>query len=175
MKRSSLGEAGSISNTVAVLNSKFKAKNLRRRKNGVVEAFPCEYSFHEENTVPSGSWVYVFGSSQNGRHNKGCAKIAHANFKAEYGKSKGYIGNSFAVEVEDKAGKTVDMSVLIDGLKSFCEFVKNHPEMDFFVTSIGADNGLDPDILASALSDLPFNCSLPSQWKSSFLKSALIQ
>ena len=42
------------------------------------------YKFHDDGIIPSGNWIWVFGSNQGGQHAKGAAKVSKVmrEFKA---------------------------------------------------------------------------------------------
>lgn len=128
--------------------------------------------FHPDNTIPTGQWNWVFGSSEGAKHNKGAAKIARVNFRAEYGCSQGPTGRAYAIPVEDKHHAALDLDVIAKSIDGFIAYAKANPKMNFFISRIGQTEGFSDDVIGPLFAAAPDNCSLPEAWVEYVLESA---
>ncbi len=76
--------------------------------------------------------VFVFGSNLQGMHGGGAARVAYNKFGAEWGVGVGLRGQSYAIPTMHGG---VDVIALY--VNDFVIYVKQHPELHFFVTRIG--------------------------------------
>jgi hypothetical protein len=124
------------------------------------------YRFHPDNTLPTGEWVFVFGSNLGGRHGKGAAKVAHKNFRAEYGVGAGPTGQAYAIPTKDKHLAVLPLEAIRGSVDAFVEYAKLHPKKDFFITAVGTGlAGYADDQIGPMFAAAPPNCSLPAQWR----------
>lgn len=130
--------------------------------------------FHPDNIIPTGDWVWVFGSNLGGRHGKGAGKVAHVNFHAEYGVGYGLTGNAYAIPTKDKHLVVLPLETIAQNIDEFCHFAKSCPEKRFFINRVGC--GLDGffDHQIAPLFERGFalqNCSFPEEWVPHFVES----
>ena len=76
--------------------------------------------------------IFVFGSNLEGAHLGGAARIAHQKFGAIWGQGVGLQGNSYAIPTMQGGIETIKPFV-----DDFIKFVKEHPDLTFYVTRIG--------------------------------------
>ena len=76
--------------------------------------------------------VFVFGSNLAGLHGGGAARAALRKFGAVWGQGVGLQGQSYAIPTMQGGVETIRPYV-----DEFIEFVKEHPELKFYVTRIG--------------------------------------
>lgn len=122
---------------------------------------------HQSNTIPKSDWIWVFGCSEDGKHNKGASKIAHVNFRAEYGRSKGMTGNAYAIPIRTKSGLK-STEEIGRSISDFFGYAKANPKKKFFISEIGFDEDDFNDEFCSRLfRKAPDNCSIPEIWLNS--------
>lgn len=124
-----------------------------------------EKQFHPENTIPTADWIFVFGSTEGGKHSKGAAKVARVNFRASYGCDNGPTANAYAILSQDKQQKPTSIDLLSQSINDFIEYAKSKPKIKFFVTRIGFQEGYTDESIGSLFQEAPVNCSLPDAWK----------
>jgi hypothetical protein len=123
-------------------------------------------SFHPDNVIPTGDWIWVFGSNEGGRHGKGAAKIARINFRAEYGVGRGPTGHAYAIPTKDKHLNVLPLDKIEADIALFLEYARANPKLNFFVTAVGCGlAGYSHDAIGPRFADAPNNCSLPDVWK----------
>lgn len=81
--------------------------------------------------------IFVFGSNEAGRHGKGAALAARLKYGAKYGQPSGLQGNSYGIPTKDKHLQTLPLNYIEPYIIKFCEFAKNNPDKQFYVTRIG--------------------------------------
>lgn len=124
------------------------------------------FKFHPDHIIPTGDWIFVFGSNEKGAHGKGAAKIARVNFRAEYGVAEGPTASAYAIPTKDKHLATLPKERIEASVKTFLAYAAEHPKLNFFVTRIGCGlAGYSNDDIAPMFIDAPGNCSLPDDWK----------
>lgn len=126
--------------------------------------------FHPDNTIPKGDWIWVFGSNQKGQHGKGAAKVAHKSFGAVYGIGTGPTGRAYAIPTKSaptmNPADVLALPVIEQHVKSFLQYARCNPKLQFFVTAVGTGlSGLKDEQVAPMFADAPVNCSLPEQWR----------
>lgn len=122
-------------------------------------------NYHPLNTIPSAEWIYVFGASAGGKHNKGAAKIARVNFRAEYGRDSGRTNQAYAICTKAKNSAKIEATGLQTAIEGFITYANAHPELKFFISQIGHDDGYAPAEIAPYFKNAPMNCSLPQSWQ----------
>lgn len=124
------------------------------------------FQFHRDNTIPTGEWIWVFGSNEKGNHGKGAAKVARVNFRAEYGVGRGATGQAYAIPTKDKALQTLPLETIGPAVKEFLAYASAHPKLSFFVTRVGCVlAGYTDAQIAPLFAQAPGNCSLPDEWR----------
>lgn len=124
------------------------------------------YRFHPDNTLPTGDWIFVFGSNTAGRHGKGAAKVAHKNFRAAYGVGGGPTGQAYAIPTKDRNLNVLPLATIRSAVEGFLEYARIHRGTDFFVTAVGTGlAGYTHSEIGPMFSAAPPNCSLPEQWR----------
>lgn len=122
--------------------------------------------FHPDHTLPTGDWIFVFGSNLGGRHGKGAAKVAHKNFRAEYGVGAGPTGNAYAIPTKDRQLQVLALPEIGRAVAEFLEYARENRSKNFFVTAVGTGlAGIPEDRIAPMFAAAPPNCSLPQQWR----------
>ncbi len=82
--------------------------------------------------------VFVFGSNEAGRHEKGAAATARSDFGAIYGQSEGLQGNSYAIPtVNFYVNAALPIKKIKEYVDRFFIFAEKHPELTFLVTTVG--------------------------------------
>ena len=76
--------------------------------------------------------IFVFGSNLAGQHGGGAARIAYEKFGAIYGQGVGLQGQSYAIPTMQGGVETI-----VPYVEEFIQFVKEHPELFFYITRIG--------------------------------------
>lgn len=111
--------------------------------------------------------IFVFGSNTEGRHGAGAAKVA-MKFGAEYGKSKGLYGNTYAIITQDLAfpgQKTIGIQAIKQQIDEMLTIARTSmSDYTFLVTAIGTGlAGYSFEEIASCfnVAELPDNVSLP--------------
>lgn len=121
---------------------------------------------HRDNTIPTGDWIFVFGSNLDGRHGAGAAKIARVNFRAEYGVAEGPTGRAYAIPTKDKKLATLPLEAIEQSVKTFVAHAASNPKLNFFVTRVGCGlAGYSDEDIAPFFADAPANCSMPVVWR----------
>ena len=109
---------------------------------------------------------FVFGSNHAAIHGAGAAKYAMQHHGAQYGKSYGHHGNSFAIPTKDEVIETLPLDRIEDYVRGFISFAKGHRKLKFQVTCIGCGlAGLTHDQIAPMFLDAPSNCYFDELWK----------
>lgn len=75
--------------------------------------------------------IFVFGSNNKGVHDGGAAAHAMRYFGAVWGQKEGLQGQSYAIP------SMSGLVLLEDAVQRFTDFAAKHPELRFWVTSIG--------------------------------------
>lgn len=110
--------------------------------------------------------VFVFGSNDAGIHGAGAAKYAMQHHGAQYGKSYGHYGNSFAIPTKDEVIETLPLNRIEDYVRGFLAYAKGHRKLNFQVTAIGCGlAGYQPENIALMFFDAPSNCYFDKQWE----------
>lgn len=110
--------------------------------------------------------VFVFGSNDAGIHGAGAAKFAMQNHGAQYGKSYGHYGNSFAIPTKDEIIETLPFERIADYVRGFLAYARGHRKLNFQVTCIGCGlAGLDHNKVAPLFFDAPKNCHFDEAWR----------
>ena len=131
--------------------------------------------FHQDNTIPSSGWIWVFGSNEAGRHGKGAAKIARVNFRAAYGCGRGPTGSAYAIPTKDAHLAVLPIEQIQQSIADFLLYAKTYPEKLFFVTRVGCGlAGYTDDEIGPLFLTAPDNCSLPNDWKAYFSSAEVI-
>ena len=76
--------------------------------------------------------IFVFGSNLAGHHGGGAARIAYERFGAIYGQGVGLQGQCYAIPTMQGGVETI-----VPYVNEFISFVKEHPDLFFYVTRIG--------------------------------------
>lgn len=135
-------------------------------KNPPSQAQGLTYKFHPDNTIPTGEWIFVFGSNLAGRHGKGAAKIARVNFRAEYGVGQGPTGHAYAIPTKGRHLEVLQLEVVRKGIAAFIGYAADNPGLNFFVTKVGTGlAGYSDDQIGPLFASAPPNCSLPNEWR----------
>ena len=124
--------------------------------------------FHPDNTLPKEGWIFVFGSNEGGRHGKGAAKVAHTNFKAQYGVGRGRTGSAYAIPTKTKNLSVLPIEAIREAVNEFLVHARQSLSTDlFFITRIGCGlAGYTDDQIAPLFVEAPENCCLPEEWAS---------
>lgn len=91
----------------------------------------------DEITKLEDNQIFVFGSNESGRHGKGAAKTA-LKWGAKYGQAEGLQGKTYGIPTMNAS---IRNKLKVEKIKTyvdrFIEFVKQNPQLTFFVTEIG--------------------------------------
>lgn len=115
--------------------------------------------------------IFVFGSNLAGRHGAGAALFARQHYDAKYGQGQGLQGRSYAIPTKDHSLNSLPLFKINYFVDVFIKYVRiqelKHPEMRFYVTSIGCGlAGYTPNDIApmfNKLLDFP-NVKLPESF-----------
>jgi hypothetical protein len=110
--------------------------------------------------------VFVFGSNEAGIHGAGAAKDAYKNHGAQWGKSYGHYGDSFAIPTKDEDIQTLSLYEIGEYVKGFVRYAKGHHRLKFRVTRIGCGlAGYEDKDIAPLFNFAPINCEFDEAWK----------
>lgn len=123
--------------------------------------------FYAENAAPPKDWIFVFGSTVNGRHSRGQAKVAFSKFGARHAISSGLVSRSYAIPVAGKRGYSVSMVEIERSVVVFLDFAVSNPRSKFYITRMGDKaEQLDEIAIAKLFCGAPPNCCFPVAWRS---------
>jgi hypothetical protein len=111
--------------------------------------------------------IFVFGSNENGAHAGGAARIAYDKFGAQWGTAVGRSGQTYAIPTLDRDMERVEPEMLYIHLEDFLAYVRQHPELTFYLTKIGCGiAGWQPDEVKkifweAAGKTIPENLTIP--------------
>lgn len=110
--------------------------------------------------------VFVFGSNTAGIMGAGAAKYAYEKKGAQWGKSYGQYGDSFAIPTKDRDIETLSLEVIEYFIHGFLAFAYTHPKLNFQVTAIGCGQiGLEQCTIAKYFTNAPSNCLFDQRWQ----------
>lgn len=123
-------------------------------------------NFHQDNTTPTDTAIFVFGSNLAGRHGAGAAKAAWQYYGAEYGHAIGLTGTSYAIPTKDENFGCLTLDQIRSYVDQFVQYTIANPQRTFFVTRVGCGlaGNADQDI-APMFADCGSNCSFAVQWQ----------
>jgi|SRR3990167_3736101 len=132
------------------------------------------FQYHLSSVIPSGDWIWVFGSNIGGNHTRGASRIARDSFGAAHGCGIGPSGQSYAIPTIDDQFNRLPLSQIALHVANFIRFAAEQPERSFFVTDVGCDRSGPrnhrPADMAMLFADVPAHCSLPEAWRPFILK-----
>ena len=110
--------------------------------------------------------VFVFGSNASGIHGLGAAKFAYEKKGAQWGKSYGHIGDSFAIPTKDRDIQTLSIHVIHYLVMGFLAYAYTHPKLTFQVSAIGCGlAGYKHSEIARLFQGAPLNCMFQKEWE----------
>lgn len=110
--------------------------------------------------------VFVFGSNTAGVHGAGAAKFAYEKKGAQWGKSYGHYGDSFAIPTQDRDIETLPLEVIEYFVHGFIAYAYTHPKLNFQVSRIGCGlTGYKDSDIAPMFGLAPENCMFDEHWK----------
>ena len=110
--------------------------------------------------------VFVFGSNEAGIHGKGAAKFAFNEKGAQYGKSYGHHGDSFAIPTKDELFQTLPVPIINQYVQGFLAYARGHRKLLFMVSCIGCGlAGYKNEDIAPLFKDAPKNCQFDLNWE----------
>jgi hypothetical protein len=125
--------------------------------------------FHNDQTLPAGSEVFVFGSNLKGVHMAGAALIARERFGAEPGIVAGPTGSCYAIPTETAKSKARSLEEIQQSVADFLEYARKNPDKKFFITRVGCGlAGYKNHQILPMFKNCPENCSLPEEWREAF-------
>lgn len=131
-----------------------------------------EFQFHEDGTLPSKDWIFVFGSNKAGRHGKGAALVAIQQFNAVYGEGEGLmIGvadgvGCYAIPTKDRRLEVLPLDKIEQAVKNFLAMAKRMKNAKFFITRVGCGlSGYSDSQIAPMFKSAPPSCSFAQEWK----------
>lgn len=112
-----------------------------------------------------GDKIFVFGSNLAGRHGAGAAKFARNNYGAVYGFGHGRTGQAYALPTKDKDLNVFSLEIIELNVKTFLEYARRNPDLNFLVTRIGCGlAGYKDEQITPFFRLSPINCKLPEEW-----------
>ena len=110
--------------------------------------------------------IFCFGSNEAGIHGAGAAKFAFEKKGAQWGKSYGHYGDSFAIPTKDELIETLTLGHIHAYVDGFIAYAYGHRKLEFQVTCIGCGlAGYDHKSIAPLFIDAPPNCLFDEAWK----------
>ena len=114
--------------------------------------------------------VFVFGSNTMGVHGAGAAKTAVQKHGAQFGKSYGHYGDSFAIPTKDEWLETLPTEHIMYYVAGFLAYAKDKRKLNFKVTCIGCGLAGKTDKEMAELFMLgdvppPKNCYFDEKWR----------
>ncbi len=109
--------------------------------------------------------IFVFGSNRSGFHGAGAAKYAIENKGAVMREGEGHFGDSYALPTKDHKVDTLPLHEIWEHVKTFLEYARGNPDLEFQVTKVGCGYAYytDKDI-APMFEDAPDNCHFDEGW-----------
>ena len=102
--------------------------------------------------------IFVFGSNAQGVHGAGAARYARMYYGAELGVGEGLTGEAYALPTKHTQYKTMSLQEVQLAMQRFALFAKEHPEMDFLLTSVGCGlAGFTPEQIGKIMPRLSDN------------------
>ena len=109
--------------------------------------------------------IFVFGSNLAGRHGKGAALYARANFGAVYGCGEGLQGDAYAIPTKDERLKPLSLERIAKGIDRFIQCASNNPERQFLITPVGCGlAGYSREEIKPLFRLMPDNCVFTKEW-----------
>ena len=110
--------------------------------------------------------IFTFASNCAGVHGAGAAKYAYEKKGAQWGKSYGHYGDSFAIPTKDRDIQTLPLEVIEYFIAGFLAYAYTHPKLYFQVTAIGTGlAGYKHSQIAPMFQGAPDNCMFDEVWK----------
>jgi len=114
--------------------------------------------------------VYVFESSTLGIHGRGNAKTAVQKHGAQFGKSYGHYGDSFAIPTIDEWSEILSLTHIMYYVAGFLAYAKDKRKLNFKITRVGCDEAGYTDQQMAELFKLggetpPANCLFDEKWR----------
>ena len=126
------------------------------------------YQYHDESIVkilPENT-IFVFGSNMTGDHNSGAAKTALEHFGAMKGSGRGWAGQSFAIPTLNEHLQQMPLSQIQHYIDDFKIYTKNHPQNQYFITSIGCGiTGYQIEEIAPMFKGISNNVIFPASFR----------
>lgn len=112
-----------------------------------------------------GQSIFVFGSNLAGRHGKGSAARAAAEYGAERGVGEGRTGRAYAIPTKDAKLNVLPYNTIAGAVSRFIAYARAHPELTFEVVAVGTGlAGHKHEDMAALFLMVPKNCRLPEKW-----------
>lgn len=109
--------------------------------------------------------VFVFGSNEAGIHGAGAAQVAYKKHGAQWGKSYGHYGDSFAIPTKDDDLQSLLIERIGQYVQGFLAYARGHRKLTFKVTQIGCGlAGFTPEQIAPLFKLAPRNCQFDDAW-----------
>lgn len=124
--------------------------------------------FHLDHTLPAleEGWIFVFGSNLAGRHGKGAAKVAKAQFGAQPGLGVGLCEHSYAIATKDAGLRVLALDRIALQIETFCQFVSANPQLKFWISRVGCGlAGYEDKEIAPLFRPALSNCSYSVEWR----------
>ncbi|MEQ8661878.1 MAG: hypothetical protein RLW62_13770 [Gammaproteobacteria bacterium] len=109
--------------------------------------------------------VYVYGSDLGGHQQGEAATLAVQVYGAASGHASGRSGHAYAIPWASSARVRLDVQVLRNYVRTFCEYAREYPAVRFHVSRFGGGNdGHGDKMMAGLFVGAPANCQLPGLW-----------
>ena len=110
--------------------------------------------------------VFCFGSNTVGIHGSGAAKFAFEKKGAQWGKSYGHYGDSFAIPTKDRDIQTLPLEIIEYFIHGFLAYAYTHPKLYFQVSRIGCGlAGYKDSDIAPMFEGAPDNMMFDLRWE----------
>ena len=128
----------------------------------------------ENNPAPSligsamndGKHIFVFGSNLAGRHGKGAAKCARADWGAVTGIGVGRTGMAYAIPTKGHTLRRLPLPIIRPYVLQFIDYAQKHEEFIYLLTRIGCGlAGYEDWQIATMFLTAPTNVVIPKKWE----------
>jgi hypothetical protein len=126
-------------------------------------------TFHKDGTLPTNGEVFVFGSNLSGIHGAGAAKVAAAQFGAQYGDGRGWMKDfkCYAIPTKGALLSVLPLDMIQQDIEHFVRLTNDDMVLNngYFVTRVGCGfAGYTDDQIAPMFRGAR-NCSFAEEWK----------
>lgn len=126
------------------------------------------YQYHDEHMIQqlTPQQIFVFGSNLAGIYDGGATMTALKYFGAVQGVGRGWMGQCFAIPVQDKQLHNLPLAQIAQYIEDFKIYTANHRQMTYFITAIGCGHAaFSPSEIAPLFTGISDNVILPQRFQ----------